>query len=74
MYICMYAKLLESSLTLCNLMDCSLHGSSVHKVLQVRTLEWVACFPPRDLPNPGIEPIALMPPALAGRFLTTSTT
>ncbi|ELR50986.1 hypothetical protein M91_11145, partial [Bos mutus] len=30
--------------------------------------------PPRDLPNPGIEPESFMSPALAGRFFTTSTT
>ena len=29
---------------------------------------------PRDLPKPGIEPMSFMPPALAGRFFTTSTT
>ena len=28
----------------------------------------------RDLPNPGLEPMSLMSPALAGGFLTTSTT
>ena len=27
--------------------------------------------PPVHLPNPGIEPESLMPPALAGRFFTT---
>ena len=32
------------------------------------------CPPPRDLPNPGIEPVSLMSPALAGRFLTPSAT
>ena len=32
-------------------------------------------FPPTgDLPNPGIEPVSLMSPELAGRFFTTSTT
>ena len=30
--------------------------------------------PPRDLPNPGIEPASLTYPALAGRFFTTSAT
>ena len=30
------------------------------------------CPPPRDLPNPGIEPVSFMSPALAGRFLTPS--
>ena len=29
-------------LTLCNPMDCSLPGSSVHGSFQVRVLEWVA--------------------------------
>ena len=29
-------------LTLCNSMDCNPPGSSVHGILQVRTLEWVA--------------------------------
>ena len=32
------------------------------------------CPPPGDLPDPGIEPISLMSPALAGRFFTTSAT
>ena len=31
-------------------------------------------LPPGDLPNPGIKPMSLMSPALAGGFLTTSTT
>ena len=28
--------------TLCNLMDCSTPGSSVHGIFQARVLEWVA--------------------------------
>ena len=39
---CMRAKLLKSYLTLCDSMDCSLPGSSVHGVLQARILQWVA--------------------------------
>ena len=31
-------------------------------------------LPPRDLPDPRIEPESLMSPALAGGFFTTSTT
>ena len=43
--------------TLCNPMDCSPPGSPLSiRILQVRILEWVACPPPGDLPNPGIEP------------------
>ena len=37
-------KVAQSCPTLCNLMDCSPPGSSVHGILQARILEWVA-FP-----------------------------
>ena len=43
-------------LILCNPMDCSLPGSSVHCILQARILEWVAIPFSRDLPDPGMEP------------------
>ena len=56
--------------TLCDPMDCSLLGSSVHKILQARILEWVAT-PPGNLPNPGIKPTYLTSPALVGSFFTT---
>ena len=46
----------QSCLTLCNPMDCSLPGSSVHGILQARILEWVAIPCPGDLPNLGMEP------------------
>ena len=32
------------------------------------------CPPSGDLPNPGVEPMSLASPALAGRFFTTSAT
>ena len=32
----------ESCLTLCDSIDCRLPGSSVHGILHVRILEWVA--------------------------------
>ena len=32
----------QSCLILCNLMDCSPLGSSVHEILQARILDWVA--------------------------------
>ena len=38
----MHAKLLQLCLTLCDPMDHSLPGSSVHRILQARILEWVA--------------------------------
>ena len=37
-----FAKSLQSCPTLCDPMDCSLPGFSVHGILQARTLEWVA--------------------------------
>ena len=42
--------------TLCNPVDCSLPGSSVHGILQARILEWVAMPSCRGSSNPGIEP------------------
>ena len=37
-------------------MDCSLSGSSVHGMLQARTLEWVAMPSSRGSSQPGIQP------------------
>ena len=36
------AKSLQSCPTLCNPMDCSPPGSSIHGILQARILEWVS--------------------------------
>ena len=52
-------------LTLCDPMDCSPPGSSVHGISQARILEWLPFPPPGDLPDPGIKPAS---PALAGGF------
>ena len=73
-YVCMCAKLLELCLTLCNPMDCSLSGSPIHGILQVRILEWVAMSSSRALPDSGIEPASLMSLASADGFFTTSAT
>ena len=49
----MKVKVPQSCLTLCDPLDCSLPGSSVHEILWARILEWV--FPsPGDLLNLGI--------------------
>ena len=42
--------------TLCNPMDCSPPGSSVHGIFQARILSGLPCPSPGDLSNPGIEP------------------
>ena len=55
-------------------LDCSPTGSSVFVIFQARTLDWVAISYSRESPQPGIEPISLASPALAGGFFTTSAT
>ena len=44
-------KVTQLCQTRCDPMDYTVHG-----ILQVRILEWVAFPSPGDLPNPGIEP------------------
>ena len=43
-------------LTLCDSMDCSPPGLSVHGISQQEYWSGLPCPPPGDLPNPGIEP------------------
>ena len=51
-YSC-YCLITQSYLTFCDPMDCSLLGSSVHGILQVRRLEWVAVPSDRGSSRPG---------------------
>ena len=46
----------RSCMTLCDPMDCSLPGSSVHGILQARILEWTASPFSMCLPSLGVEP------------------
>ena len=48
-------SVVQSCQTLCDSMDCSLPGSSVHGISQARTLEWVPFLPLGDLPDPGLN-------------------
>ena len=65
---CVCVSETQLCLTLCNPMDCSPPGSSVHGILQARILEWVAIpfsrgsFWPRD---------RIRVSCTAGRFFTT---
>ena len=59
-----HAKLLQLFPTLCDLMDSSLPGSSVHGILHARILGFYTLLPPRDLPNPGIKFESPVAPAL----------
>ena len=45
-----------SHVRLCDPMDCSLPGSSLHGILQARVLEWVAIAFSRGSSRPRIEP------------------
>ena len=58
----------QSCLTLCDPMDCSPPGYSVHGILWARILEWVAICYSRGSPDPGTEPMSLVSPALAGGY------
>ena len=69
-YVCLIT---QSWLTLCDLTDCSLSGSSVCEILQARILAWAAIPSPGDLPNLGIKPRSLalqvdsLPTELSGK-------
>ena len=71
MCVCSVTK---SILILCNPIDCSSLGSSVHGVLQGRILEWAAMPFSRGASQLGTQPASLMSPALADRFFTTNAT
>ena len=47
-YCTMHAKSLQLCPTLCDPMDCSPPGSSVHGILQARILAWVAMLSSRE--------------------------
>ena len=66
----MQAKSLQSCLTLCDLMDCSPSGSSVHGILQARILEWVAVSSSRGSSWPGDWTRVPCGSWIAGEFFT----
>ena len=55
----------QSCPTLCNPVDCSPPGSSVHGILQVRILEWGPFPSPGDLPDRDRTQVS----CIAGRFI-----
>ena len=65
-YLCFLVAKLCS--TLCDSMDHSPPGSSLHGISQARILEWVAFPSPWDLPDPMIQPVSLV---LATIFFTS---
>ena len=64
------AQSLQSCPTLCDPMDCSPPGSSVHGILQVRILEWVAMPSSRGSSQPRDRTYISYISCIAGRFFT----
>ena len=71
---CQHAKSFQPCPILCDPMDRSPPGTSVHGFFRQEHWSGMPCPPPGDFPNPGIEPASLMSPATAGEFFTTSAT
>ena len=56
--LCKPAKLLQACPTLRDPMDCSLPCSYVHEISRQEYWRGLQCPPPRDLPDPVMEPMA----------------
>ena len=70
-----HAKSLQSCPTLCDPKDRSLPGSSVHRILQARILEWSGLLCPSSRASSRLRDEAhVLSPALAGRFFTSNAT
>ena len=74
LYLLVHAKSLQFCLTLCNPRTVD-HQAPLSMEFSKQEY-WIGLpfLPPGDLPDPGIEPISLKSPALAGRFFTASAT
>ena len=57
--------------SVCDHMDCSPPGSSIHGIFQARMLEWLPFPTSGDLPDPRIKSASLAYPSLTGGFFTT---
>ena len=68
---CLVMLVSQSCLTLCDPMDCSPPGSSVHGIIQARILQWVAMpFSRRSSEPRDWTPVS----SIAGRFFTVLAT
>ena len=68
----MHAQSFQSCLTLCDSMDHSPPGSSVHWLLEAKYWSGLPYPPAEDLPNPGIEPTSPATPTLQVHSLALS--
>ena len=60
----------QSCLTLCNPLDCSPQGSSVHGIFQARIVEWVAISFSRESSQPRNQTCVTYVSCIASRFFT----
>ena len=65
---CMHA---QSCPTICNTMDCSLPGSSAHRISRQEYWSGFLFPPPGDTLDPEIEPVSLVSSILVGGFFTS---
>ena len=66
-----YGSVARSCPTLCDPVDCSPPGSSVHRISRQEYWSGLPFSPPEHLPNPGMEATSSAFPALAGWILYT---
>ena len=71
MHACVSAKSLQSCPTLCDPVDYSLPGSSVHEILQARILEWFAMPSSKGSSPPTDQTHMSCISSIAGGFFTT---
>ena len=67
-------SVVQSCLILCDPMDYSSPGCSVHGIFLARILEWIAISYSRGFSRPRDQTVSLAYSALAGRLFTTRTT
>ena len=70
-WYCCYCLVTKSCPILCNPVDCSLPGSSVHEISQARIIEWVAISFLRGSSRPRDQTHIFCISCLADRFFTT---
>ena len=71
LHACLCSKSLQSCLTLCNPMDYSLPGSSIHGILQARILGWVPMPFFKGSSPPSDQTHISCSSCIAGGFFTT---
>ena len=70
--VCVHAQSLQSCLTLCDPIDCSPPGSSIHGISQTRILEWVVISSSRGSSPPRDQTRVSCISFIAKRFFTMS--